>query len=356
MTPEIFNGLSKSKFEWISARLNFLSEPIELVDTVYRIYRDIGIKRKPKVEVANGPDDAAKRLSAKKESTEDFGMGRNLADRLMECSIRNADRALKSLQANCTEAEFGESQNMIFWDLNFQFAQSISLPIGASEPFRKLQENFVFRPAPSPCWGDMDWLGYYDICKCAWQSNIELDTPYLDFLKLGGFQLIAFENYCLVILRPTAISRNENLALHAEEGPAVSWGDGSGLYFWNGVEVPGKLIETPELVTQSEILDEHNAEKRRCYQEILGSERFGNLLGLEAIDTKLDQFENEIILFRTRERDKLVGDHIYFAKVICPSTRRAYFLCVPPRIKTADEAVAWTFGKSPDNYNPIIET
>ena len=35
---------------------------------------------------------------------------------------------------------------------------------------------------------------------------------------------------------------------------------------------------------------------------------------------------------------------------------KTYFLRVPPNIKSAKEAVAWTFGKTKENYNPSIQT
>ena len=35
---------------------------------------------------------------------------------------------------------------------------------------------------------------------------------------------------------------------------------------------------------------------------------------------------------------------------------RSYLLRVPPDMKTAAEAVAWTFGMRSDQYNPNIET
>jgi hypothetical protein len=33
-----------------------------------------------------------------------------------------------------------------------------------------------------------------------------------------------------------------------------------------------------------------------------------------------------------------------------------YFLRVPPTVKTAHEAVAWTFGETPETYNPVMES
>lgn len=37
-------------------------------------------------------------------------------------------------------------------------------------------------------------------------------------------------------------------------------------------------------------------------------------------------------------------------------TRQRFFLRVPPNVRTAREAVAWTFGLDEDDYNPAIES
>ena len=42
--------------------------------------------------------------------------------------------------------------------------------------------------------------------------------------------------------------------------------------------------------------------------------------------------------------------------VKCPSTGRNYVLRVPPSIRTAREAVAWTFNIAADKYQPIAQS
>ncbi len=37
-------------------------------------------------------------------------------------------------------------------------------------------------------------------------------------------------------------------------------------------------------------------------------------------------------------------------------SRRRYFLRVPPHMRTAREAVAWTFDVPPEEYRPLTET
>ena len=37
-------------------------------------------------------------------------------------------------------------------------------------------------------------------------------------------------------------------------------------------------------------------------------------------------------------------------------SHHTYFIAVPPDTKTAHEAVAWTFGLSESEYEPVVET
>ena len=45
-----------------------------------------------------------------------------------------------------------------------------------------------------------------------------------------------------------------------------------------------------------------------------------------------------------------------YVQVQDASTPRQYFLRVPPTVTTADEAVAWTWGMSTEQYRPSRET
>ena len=47
---------------------------------------------------------------------------------------------------------------------------------------------------------------------------------------------------------------------------------------------------------------------------------------------------------------------IGFASKLKKPRFKEYFLRVPPGIKTAREAVAWTFNVAPENYTPSVQT
>ena len=136
------------------------------------------------------------------------------------------------------------------------------------------------------------------------------------------------------------------------------WNDGYAQHFWHGVSVSGKLIETPELITKEDLINETNAEKRRAMMEKLGGERFIKLLDVIEVNRDfvgVEEYRQEITLWRTREKDSIANEYIQFVHVTCHSTGREYYLCVPADIVDAASAVAWSFGKSKDEYKPLIE-
>ncbi|MGB0175823.1 MAG: DUF6745 domain-containing protein [Owenweeksia sp.] len=144
--------------------------------------------------------------------------------------------------------------------------------------------------------------------------------------------------------------------LHNETGPSMQWEDDYALYHWHGIKVLRRLIEYPETISKADIIQEKNVEVRRCIQEKLGTERFASLFQLCLLDEDLDLKGNKQSLYRTAHIDDITGEYIQFARVSCPTSGRHYFLCVPPDITNVWEAVAWTFGKKPEEYQPAEET
>ena len=203
---------------------------------------------------------------------------------------------------------------------------------------------------------DYGWCAFYDYFR---QIGINFkDKDFNQFTALldsGIYDMIQFDGLCIVCAKPEFISRDEQNRLHCENGETIRWADGFKLWFWHGVPIPGELIIYPNKITKKDIIKENNAEVRRCYQEILGSERFAEVLGVKEIDSDIDLQGNKMSLVVT-EKDELANDIIKFANVVCPSTGRKYFLCVPPNINNVWEAVAWTFGKKKEEYSPVMET
>jgi hypothetical protein len=154
--------------------------------------------------------------------------------------------------------------------------------------------------------------------------------------------MIQMNELCIVIEMPTIVNVNENKRLHSESSEAVKFSDGYSIYAWNGIIIPEKWIKEKESITKNDIIKETNAEKRRCLQEILGSQRYAELLNIEVIDEDIDGYSNPMKLFKSKELDTILNEYIYFLNVICPSTKREYYLCVP-ECTNVWEAKQWTF-------------
>jgi hypothetical protein len=172
------------------------------------------------------------------------------------------------------------------------------------------------------------------------------------------YSAIFSELVCIVCKYPQKIYIDEQNRLHNKNGTAVVWGNNKdninvnnsdllsmNCYYWHGISVDKNWVLKPELITKDIILSETNAEKRRCLREIIGAEKYFELLGgVNIIDTDKDDCNNEMILYESKENDSIINNKIQYLSVVDPSTGRKYIL-YPPNQKSKNvwEAKASTF-------------
>jgi hypothetical protein len=187
--------------------------------------------------------------------------------------------------------------------------------------------------------------------------------------KLNGLMSLAqsagwalpHKNICWVSERHNVLARDERGRLHSVAGPACAFPDGWAIYAVHGVRVPQFVIEDPRLITLNNIDAENNAEIRRVMieryrfkEEIEGAAAYLRDAGAKRLD------HNES--FGTLWRREVPNDEpIVMAEVVNRSPEsdgrfRRYFLRVPPTMTSVHDAVAWTFGKTAKEYNPVAET
>ncbi len=198
------------------------------------------------------------------------------------------------------------------------------------------REKLAFHPN----WTDYKWIKPFQ----AHLDAIPLAREISNIIDSGLMYAYCFDKLVLWCPKPTII-RSEDGVLHAENGPAISWPDGYSLFFWRGLRVPAKLISDPDSVKIEDLENFADPEVRASYQEILGAERFAKLFELEIVDADTDARGFQNYLYRSRMLDKKGKALIQFAKVVCPSTFREYFLVVPSDLRNVWEAVSWTIGK-----------
>lgn len=196
------------------------------------------------------------------------------------------------------------------------------------------------------------WLGFYEAMAMIGCKGLECLKGIELVAKSAGWWW-AFEKVAVITGRPKSLHLDERSELHNEDGPALDYGKDFAVYSVHGVRVPSWIIEHPEQITTQKIEDEHNVEIRRVMMEKYGRDKFIEDAKFKEVDR--DDFG---ILYKKAFGD----DHVVaFVKVVNTTPEpdgvfKDYFLRVPPDMKDAKEAVAWTFRCNKEDYKPDLET
>ncbi|WP_405178187.1 hypothetical protein OG225_29015 [Nocardia sp. NBC_01377] len=162
-----------------------------------------------------------------------------------------------------------------------------------------------------------------------------------------------YEKVALISERPTELHRDEAGRLDRGDGPALAYADGFALYAWRGMPVPAEFLDGLSGLTAEKIREEENAELRRVMLEYYGYDRYLDESGAKPIHK-----DETGVLWRI----ELDGDEdVAMVEVVNSTpepdgTNRTYWLRVPPDTETAREGVAWTFGVSAEDYEPLKQT
>jgi hypothetical protein len=179
------------------------------------------------------------------------------------------------------------------------------------------------------------------------RTSIAQEWALLRFAESVGWWRL-HRTVAFVSERPVSIMTDHLGRPHSTEGPAVVFRDGWSVYAVDGIRVPAWTVEHPDQITAHEIDQVVNAELRRVLVtlsgdryiedrgELVHADHFGELWDVPGIGGRF-----------VRVTD---------ATELPDGTSRRYWLRVPVAVTTAREAVAWTFGLTPDTYVPVVET
>lgn len=162
-----------------------------------------------------------------------------------------------------------------------------------------------------------------------------------------------FEGTVVLADRPTELHRDDLGRLHRGGGPALAWADGFALHAWRGEALTAEFSAKMGSATATEIRKEPNAELRRMLLEHFTYERFVAESGAEPV-----QHDEAGRLWRI----ELAGDEpVVMVEVVNASPEpdgsfNTYWLRVPPETRSAKAGVAWTFGMTEAEYQPLIQT
>jgi hypothetical protein len=204
---------------------------------------------------------------------------------------------------------------------------------------------------PWNCIWDYYLMAFYEV---AYKHLPNKNFPGNDFIKQSLFPafqaglgfLINLGGLLIGVCLPKVMKRDEQLRIHCQDGPAIVWGNAK-YYWWHGVKVLDSWIENKEEVNVKLCLTHNNIEQRRALCEIIGWDKV--ISQLKATSVHKDEFGE---LLRVSLPD--IGN-AQFVKVLC-ATNRSFCLPVPLEIKTAHEAVAWTYNLNILDYKPEVRT
>ena len=163
----------------------------------------------------------------------------------------------------------------------------------------------------------------------------------------------ANERAAVLTERPILLARDNVGRLHRGEGAAMEFPDGYGLWAWRGMPIPVSLATELPTLTVDRIRDEKNAEIRRVMLEHFGYERYLREAGARTMGSD----ETGTLWWLDLPGDEpLVMVEVVNSTPEPDGTSRVYWLRVPPRTRTAREGVAWTFGLTADEYQPLVQT
>lgn len=159
------------------------------------------------------------------------------------------------------------------------------------------------------------------------------------------------EKICVLAERTTAVHVDADSLLHNDNGPALTFADGSHAYAWHGRHVPRWVIEEPDIVG---IMTERDPDVRIRAAERIGWETYVAEAGPALLATAPDPGNPgfDLRLHELWGRTNLLM--VVNGSVERDGTRRRYGLPVPAWYRDPVDAAAWTYGLSADQYAQLL--
>jgi hypothetical protein len=200
---------------------------------------------------------------------------------------------------------------------------------------------------------ELSWLATYNYLREVLELETETEALLGLMLLAGNVGWLApHERTCWLAERPNLLCGDARDRLHNASGPALRFADGWSFWAWRGVEVPRWIIEQPDDISLAAIDRELNVQVRRCMIEIMTPQRYVALGGA----ARIAEDEAGILWHR-----RWLGSDAWAAVEVVNATpepdgsHRHFFLQVPANLRTARDAVAWTYGMRGDAYANLVQ-
>jgi len=234
-------------------------------------------------------------------------LGQNLGPSLGQSLGQDLGQNLwQSLGQNLGQS-LGQSLGQDLW-------QSLGQNLGQSLK-QSLEQNPQY--VSTYFWGGIDayWLAWAEFAEkigvpIAKQDHLH---AYIDFAKSSGVSYF-YPEVAFVSDRPICIHKDDEARLHCEDGPALAFKDGYGVYTWHGTNIPSEWIEQPETLTPKAVLTEKNIEVRAAGIELMGWANMLDELDAELVSSDPDPLIGNLYSVTLPDID---GRHL-IVKYTCP--------------------------------------
>lgn len=244
----------------------------------------------------------------------------------------NQDRAREALIEMYKNVDLNPPSTILFADG----------PQDAYNKFKQSRPDSDYNAFISNCmFGNHEsyWLYFYKYFNDVVDIKLPKLQALVKYAEEAGWCYMDAE-LAIIMDRPEIIKMDEQNRAHCDHGPAIKYRDGFEVYIWHGVRVPKNWIVDSTL-TAEEALKHPNLELRRAACEIIGWVNVIKKLKSKVIDKDDDPEIGTLLEVNLPD----VGKE-RFLQVQC-GTGRTFVLAVPPTMKTALEANAWTFDIDP---------
>jgi hypothetical protein len=199
---------------------------------------------------------------------------------------------------------------------------------------------------------DLISLGVYEFLHDAldWREPTQQMRGLWTIAKSAGW-MVPHQHVCWLSERPRILRSDSRGRLHCADGPALEYRDGWSVHAWKGVEVPAWAIEHPERITLATLADTFDPVLRNCLIEIMTPERFIARGGAARVaQDETGTLWRKLWSHRGVTVDSWSGVEVTNGTREADGSHKRYILRVPSRMRTAREAVAWTYGLTDEQY------
>jgi hypothetical protein len=289
------------------------------------IYKELGITKMPKIYIADS-------YKAQKENVQKYNKTGTLASRYNE-TIRN-----KGLTRDISEEAIEELRKRY---------GSTSENVALDRVTEVLTKN-------TP---DFHTDQYFGIgFEMFYSLDLKLNKKIFDFYAKGIFNIEYYEGECFICTNPVAIRFDKKDRLHGGEKAAIEFADGHSYFLVRDVFFEAsmwKKIQSRKMPI-AEILSLPNVEQRSVAIEFMGPESLleqADAVKVHGTTARGNTLYDVKLKMGDSNSWNDGGNYTYkLLQYACPSTDRKYASFVPENLTDADEAMAWKFNLTKEEY------